>query len=338
MPGPRRGYAPSMERPLSFGYVLSGQEHPPGDLVDAAVRAESVGFDHLVATDHFHPWTKSQGHAPFVWSLLGAIAHATRTVRLGTIGTSPLHRMQPAVIAQAAATTSLLSDGRFFLTVGAGSAIDEHVVGGEWPTIDTRIDMLEEAVGIIRALWSGDTVDHRGEHFCVEHTRLFDAPERPIELVVSGHGPRAALLAARSGDGWWGHSPDAERVAAYRAGDGTGACHGVIRLCWAAETGTARRTVRRAWPIAGLPAHLTEDLPTWRHAEEATAALTIDQASAPVPCGPDIEPVLAQVRRWIDAGFDHLAFHQIGPDQDGFFRFWQRELGPALRDLTRVTV
>lgn len=322
-----------MSGPISLGYTLSSEEHGPADLVANARRAEDAGFEFVSISDHFHPWVSQQGHSPFVWSVLGAIAEATSSIRVGVGVTCPIMRIHPAVIAHAAATTSLLLDGRFFLGVGTGEALNEHVVGQRWPAPEVRLEMLEEAVAVIRELWEGDTCDHRGAHFEVENARLFDPPAEPPAIIVSGFGPKAVEVAARIGDGYWGHSPDPEFVEGYRKAGGGGPRYAQVNLCWAEDEAAARKTVHEVWPNAGLPGQLSQDLPTWTHFEQATEVVSEADATKAVPCGPAVEPVVDSVRQFLDAGYDHLYLHQIGPDQAGFFEFWESELRPALDEL-----
>jgi G6PDH family F420-dependent oxidoreductase len=195
--------------------------------------------------------------------------------------------------------------------------------------------MLDEAVDVIRALWSGETVDHRGVYYEVDNARLFDPPSAPIPIIVSGFGEGAARLAGRIGDGYWGSAPDRALLDTFAAAGGRGPRYAQLRLCWAEDAERARRTVHEIWPNAGLEGQLSQDLPTWTHFEQATAPLTVDQVTAQTPCGPDIAGDVVRVaRRYLDAGYDHLYFHQVGHDQDGFFRFWERELGAALDGLT----
>ncbi len=314
----------------TYGFTLSSEEHPPAELVDLARRAEAVGFDFLTVSDHFHPWVEAQGHSPFVWSMLGAIAAVTDQVRVGVGVTCPIMRIHPAIVAHAAATSSLLLEGRFFLGVGTGEALNEHVLGQRWPVPEIRREMLGEAIDVMRALWTGETVDHHGRHFTVENARLFDPPEQPVPVVVSAFGTAAAAEFAEIADGYWGTSPDAELLTTYADAGGSGPRVGQVTLCWATDTESARRTVHERWPNSGLPGQLAQDLPTWTHFEQATSVLSIDQTTEHVPCGNDVEAVLEQVSTYVDAGYDHLHFHQIGDDQRGFLDFWVDELGPAL--------
>jgi G6PDH family F420-dependent oxidoreductase len=318
---------------VSFGLTLSSEEHGPRDLVANAISAEAAGFDFVSISDHFHPWTSQQGHSPFVWSVLGAIAHATDRLDLAVGVTCPIIRIHPVIVAQAAATTALLAEGRFTLGVGTGEALNEHVLGHRWPRPDVRREMLAEAVELIRELWSGETVDRRGRFYEVENARLFDPPASPPPIVVSGFGPASTELAAEIGDGYWGHSPDPEPVERYRAAGGTGPRYAQINVCWASDAAAARATVHRVWPNAGINGQLAQDLPTFTHFEQAAETVREEDAAGSVACGPDVEPFVDSARRFLDAGYDHLYFHQIGPDQDGFVRFWVERLRPALADL-----
>ena len=315
---------------VNFGYTLSSEEHPPPDLVRNAARAEEVGFDFVSISDHFHPWVGAQGHSPFVWSVLGAIAASTERLRVGVGVTCPIVRIHPAVLAQATATTSLLFDGRFFWGVGTGEALNEHIVGQRWPRPEVRLAMLEEAVEVVRRMWTGETVDHRGDFYEVENARLFDPPAEAPPIVVSAFGPKAIALAARIGDGYWGTSPQGELIDKYREAGGTGPRYAQIDVCWAPDEAAARKTVHEIWPNGGISGQLSQDLPTWSHFEEAAAMVTEDDAVEHVPCGPEVGPIVESVRSYLDAGYDHLYFHQIGPDQEGFLRFWADELAPAL--------
>ena len=191
----------------SWGFTLSSEEHPPAALVAQAERAEAAGFDFLTISDHFHPWIDEQGHSPFVWTVLGAVANVTDRVRVGTGVTCPILRVHPAVVAHAAATTAVLFEGRFFLGLGTGEALNEHILGQRWPAVETRLEMLEEAIEVMRQLWTGEVVDHRGAHYQVENARLYDVPDDRIPVVVSAFGAKAGELAGRAGDGIWMTSP-----------------------------------------------------------------------------------------------------------------------------------
>ncbi len=314
-----------------FGYTLSSEEHGPATLVENARLAEEAGFDFLSISDHFHPWTETQGHSPFVWSVLGGIAQVTNQIQVGTGVTCPTVRMHPAVVAHAVATTAQLFGDRFFFGVGTGEALNEHILGHRWPRHEGRLKMLEEAVDVMRQLWTGDTVNFRGEFYEVDNARIFDPPGA-VPVIVSGFGPDAIELAARIGDGFWGHGTDADDVQHFRDCGGTGPRYAQLSLCWAADAATARKTVHQVWPTGAIPGQLAQDLPTWKHFEQAAELVDEEAATKSTPCGPDLAPVLKSVRAFVDAGYDHVYFHQIGPDQHGFLQFWENELRPALAE------
>jgi G6PDH family F420-dependent oxidoreductase len=316
----------------SFGYTLSSEEHDPSTLLRNATKAEELGFDFVSVSDHYHPWVSEQGHSPFVWSVLGGIAARTDRIEIGVGVTCPILRIHPAILAQATATTSLLAGDRFVFGAGTGEALNEHVLGQRWPRPDLRRDMLEEAIAVIRRLWTGETVDHLGRFYEVENARIFDPPNRPIPVVVSGFGTDAAKLAGRIGDGYWGTSPDKEVLDAYEQSGGSGPRYAQLNVCWSTDAETARKTVHRVWPNGGVTGQLSQDLPTWTHFEQAAEMVTEEDATKSTPCGPDIVgDIVDSVREYERAGYDHLYFHQVGPDQDGFFDFWREELQPALR-------
>ena len=314
----------------TFGYALSCEEHSAPDLVRNARRAEELGFSYLSVSDHYHPWIDAQGHSPFVWSVVGAIAAATERVEVGIGVTCPIIRIHPAVVAQAAATSATLLPGRFFFGVGTGEALNEHILGDRWPPPEIRLAMLEEAVEVMRRLWGGGTVDHHGRYYTVENARLYDVPDRTIPVVVSGFGPQSVELAGRIGDGYWGTGPQEELISAYEEAGGKGPKYGQVSLCWDEDEATARRTAHRHWPNIGIKGQLAQDLPTPTHFEQAASMVREDDVASTIPCGPDASAVIKSIRQYEDAGYTHLHLHQVGDDQEGFFRFWQEELAPEL--------
>jgi G6PDH family F420-dependent oxidoreductase len=315
----------------TIGYFLSGEEHSGSEIVQGAVHAERAGFPALWVSDHYHPWLDEQGDSPFVWSVLGAIAASTETVRCTTAVTCPTVRIHPAVIAQAAATTQELFDGRFALGVGTGEALNEHILGDHWPRPEVRREMLAEAVAIMRALWSGETLDHDGDHYVVENARLYTLPETPPAVIVSGFGPKAIELAAEIGDGFATVQPDAEAVRAYRNAGGGGPVQGGVKVCWAESEQAALSTAHRLWRNESLPGQLAQDLPTPTHFAQASELVTEEMtASDHVALGPDPERHVAAVTAYLEAGFDEVYVAQIGPDQAGMIDFYQREVLPRL--------
>ncbi|MEY2417878.1 MAG: hypothetical protein QOG90_558 [Actinomycetota bacterium] len=319
---------------IKFGYTLSSEEHGPRTLVDNARLAEDAGFDFVSISDHFHPWIEAQGHSPFVWSVLGGIACTTSHIDVGIGVSCPTTRMHPALIAHASATVAQMFGDRFFLGVGTGEALNEHVLGHRWPRHDIRLKMLEEAVTVIRELWKGETVNFDGRYYRVENARIFDAPGRRVPIIVSGFGEQTVELAAKIGDGLWGHGTDPTPNERYAAAGGQGPRYAQLSLCWGQDAEQARKTVLKYWPVGGVGGQLMQDLPTFRHFEQAVESISEEQALKDTPCGPDVEAVVRSVEQYVDAGFDHLYFHQIGPDQHGFIDFWSEELRPALSRFT----
>jgi len=319
----------------TFGYFLSSEEQSPLELVENAVRAEEAGFETLWVSDHYHPWLDAQGQAPFVWGVLGAIAARTERVRCYTAVTAPTVRIHPAVLAQAAATTQCLFEGRFGFGVGSGEALNEHIFGDAWPSAEVRLEMLEESVDVMRRLWAGDVVRHRGQHYTVDTARLYSLPEQPVPVLVSGFGPKATELAGRIGDGYMNVEPAGDLVELFRSSGGQGKpTHAGLKVCWAQDPAEARATVHRLWPHQAVPGEHMQVLTSPRHFEQISSVVTEEMAvGAAAATGNDVAEFVEGVRPYVEAGFDEVYISQIGPDQEGFFRFWERELRPALEAL-----
>jgi G6PDH family F420-dependent oxidoreductase len=317
---------------VHLGYQLSSEEHRPNDLVRYAQMAEEHGFTFAAISDHFHPWIDAQGQSPFVWSVIGAIAHATRRLELGTWVTCPTVRLHPAVVAQAAATAAAMMPGRFFLGVGTGENLNEHIVGHGWPETEVRHARLEEAISIIRLLWQGGNHSHHGRYFRVENARLYTLPEEPPPLLIATGGRRSAEFAGRLGDGLIATGPEADLVRAFNAAGGRGKPrYGSVTVCWARDEKSARRTAHRVWPTSAMESSLSWELPLPRHFEDAAKLVTEDAVAEAIVCGPDPEKQVAAITKYVKAGFDHVLVHQVGPDQAGFFAFFAREVMPRLR-------
>ncbi|MFL5823106.1 MAG: LLM class F420-dependent oxidoreductase [Solirubrobacteraceae bacterium] len=317
---------------MKIGYFLSCEEWGPHDLVAQAVKARDAGFEDLWISDHFHPWNDEQGHSPFVWSVIGALAQATPEMAVTTAVTCPTIRTHPAIMAHAAATSAVLLNGRFRLGLGSGEALNEHILGDRWPEADERLEMLEEAVEVIRTLWEGGVHDHRGRHYRVEHARIYDLPDEPPQIVISGFGDKSVDLAARVGDGYCTVGPDAESVERFRNNAQRGKLvQGGLKVCWSTDEAKARRTVHRLWPNEALPGELAQILPTPEHFQQASELVTEEMVAEDVPCGPDVEKHVEAIREYATAGFDELYIGQIGPEQDAFFKAYSEEVLPRLR-------
>ena len=314
---------------MKIGYFLSSEETAPREVVRQAVLAEQAGFEGLWISDHFHPWNDQQGHSGFVWSTIGAIAQATTRMKVTTAVTCPTIRIHPAIIAQAAATSAVLLEGRFALGLGSGEALNEHILGDRWPQADERLEMLEEAVEVIRTLWQGGFQSHRGRHYRVENARIYDLPEQLPAILISGFGPKSTELAARIGDGFCTVSPEKEAVEQVRDQGGQDKLiAGGMKVCWDEDEQRARETAYRLWPNEGLPGELAQILPMPAHFEQASELVTEDQIAEEVPCGPDLDAHLAKIGEFEDAGFDELYVSQVGDGHERMFELYSQEILP----------
>ena len=315
----------------NIGYALSSEEHDAPSLVRSARGAEEAGFDFLMISDHFHPWIDRQGNSPFVWGVLGAIAEATESIPIGTGVTCPILRIHPAIVAQAAATAAQLLPGRFWLGLGTGENLNEHVIGEGWPAGDERVEMLAEAIEMIRELWSGRDTTKRGEYFTVEQARIYSLPNELPPIYVAAKGERAVELAAEN-DGLISTVPDDDVMKRFEKAGGKGKpAIAMLHVCWAEDEAQARKTAREWWPNSALPGELSVELPLPRHFEQASALVSEDDVCKELTCGPDPRKHLEAIARYLDAGYDHVYVHQIGPDQEGFFDFYERAILPEAR-------
>lgn len=316
---------------MQIGYALSSEEHGPRELVANAQKAEATGFSFLSISDHFHPWIDRQGQSPFVWSVIGAIAAATSRITLGTGVTCPTIRTHPAIIAQAAATAAELMPGRFYLGLGSGENLNEHVLGDPWPPARVRLEMLEEAVEVIRKLFGGRSVSHRGRHYTVDRARLYTRPAEPPPVMIAAAGPHAARLAGRVGDGLITGSPDQTLLEAFRSAGGLDKPgYGMLHVCWAKTRAEAEDVAHQWWPNNSLPGRLGVELATPRQFEHIARLVRRDDITRVIVCGPDAQLHLEAIRAYEAAGFDHVYVHQVGPDQQGFFDFYAAEVLPEL--------
>lgn len=313
-----------------YGYFLSCEEFTPGDLIEQARAAEQAGFQSLWISDHFHPWNDAQGQSPFVWSVIGALSEAV-SLPVETAVTCPTVRIHPAVVAQAAATCALMTGGRFRLGVGTGEALNEHILGDPWPPTSVRLEMLEEAIQVMRRLFSGEEVSHYGTHYTVENARLYSVPDEPVPIDVSGFGPRSTRLAARVGDGYITMTPDESMVSQFLKAGGAGkTVSGGTKVCYGPDRDEAVRTVRRLWSNQMLPGEMGQILPSPRHFEQLEPLVTKEAVRENVVCGNDVDAHVAALNAFAEAGFDRIYVNQIGPDQRGFFDFYRTKVLPQL--------
>jgi G6PDH family F420-dependent oxidoreductase len=324
---------------VRFGYTLMTEQSGPKQLVSYARQAEEVGFDFEVSSDHYSPWLTEQGHAPYAWTVLGAVAQVTERVELMTYVTCPTMRYHPAVVAQKAATLKILADGRFTLGLGSGESLNEHVVGKSWPGVARRQDMLAEAIEVIRALHTGELVDHLGEHFRVESARVWDLPDEPVEIAVAVSGDRSVERFGPVADHLVAVEPDGDLVTAWngvqgapRIGDGgSGRAIGQIPVCWAPTEEEGRELAHEQfrWFAGGWS--VNADLPTPAGFAAASQFVTPEDVADNIPCGPDLDAIVEQVSAFWEAGFTDVALVQTGDRLQQ--RFLDEAAGPLLERL-----
>jgi coenzyme F420-dependent glucose-6-phosphate dehydrogenase len=316
---------------VELGIALSSEEQSPAELVRNARAAEEAGLGFGLISDHIHPWIDAQGHSSFVWAVLGSIARHTGSFRIGTGVTCPLIRIHPAIVAHAAATVACLMPGRFFLGVGTGENLNEHVLGSKWPAPDERLEMLEEAVGLMRQLWDGGYQTHRGEHYTVENLRIFDLPDDPIDVAVAAMQPQAAELAGRIGDALVNVAPKQEIVQKFDEAGGSGKPkYGQITVCWAKSKADAKKTAFENWPNVLVEGAASQELPLPEHFEQLVEGRQPDDIEGTIPLGPEVDEYLEQIKEYDKAGYTHVCIHQIGSDQQGFLEFAKSELLPKV--------
>lgn len=317
---------------IQFGYTLSSEEHSAPALVEYAAKAERAGFDFLGLSDHFSPWVEEQGNSPFSWAVAGGVAAQTEKIQLLLEVVCPFMRYHPAIVAQAAATLASMMEGRFLLGVGTGEYLNEHIVGAGWPHIDVRRDMLRDSVAVIRALWEGEYVDHYGKYFTVEKAKIYSLPETPPPIIVSGFGPKAIGLAAEIGDGLVSLAPNKSYIDRYGRQGGKGKpIYGQIHVCFDTDKDRARQTAFKYWPNSGISGQASSELRLPQYFEQAAESIDAETVTKNMVLGDNPEDYQKSVQAFVDAGYTHVYFHQIGPAQEEFIAFWKRRLSKVLR-------
>jgi G6PDH family F420-dependent oxidoreductase len=314
---------------MRFGYFLSCEEHTPAALVEQARLAEQAGFDALWISDHYHPWNDNQGHSALVWSVIGAISQVCQ-LPVTTAVTCPTVRIHPAIIAQAAATSAVLLDGRFVLGVGSGEALNEHILGDPWPSADIRLEMLEEAVGLMRRLWTEEFVTHNGDYYTTDTARIYTRPEQPPAVYVSGLGPEATDLAARIGDGYITTKPDQDLLQRFRDKSGGKPAQVGFKVSYAPTEDEGAQIAHRLWANSGVPGELAQVLPSPKHFEQASALVTLESTRSSVTCGPDPKAHLEAFAPFIDAGFDEIYVANMGPHYADMLKMYGENVLPEL--------
>lgn len=315
---------------VQIGYTLSSEEFRPNELVEQAVKAEELGFQFASISDHFHPWMDSQGHSPFVWSTLGGIAARTSTIPVMTGVTALSWRYHPTILAQAVATVADMMPGRFRFGVGTGEALNEHVVGAPWPPVSIRQDMMIESLEIMRSLWEGNYTTVSGQFYEVHNAKLYTLPDELPPIIIGANGAESAEIAAEYGDALVSTSPDKETVDAFEAAGGAGKPkYGQITVQYSDDEETSAETALKYWGYTILGGQASQELSLPKHYQEAIEPVaTPEVIRKSVVCGPDAAKYHEKVQEYIDAGFTHIYFHQVGPDQDSFFDFAKKEILP----------
>ncbi|GIE48244.1 LLM class F420-dependent oxidoreductase [Amorphoplanes nipponensis] len=313
---------------MRIGYFLSSEEYTPAELIAQAKGAERAGFSALWISDHYHPWVDAQGQSAFVWSTIGALSQAC-ALPITTAVTCPTVRIHPAVIAQAAATSAVLTGGKFRLGIGTGEALNEHIFGDAWPEADVRLEMLEEAVEIMRELWKGGTVSYRGKHYTVENARIYTLPEKPVEILMSGFGPKATSVAARIAEGYISTMPDGDLVKRFRdEGGGKRTCQAGFKAAFASSEEEGARIAYEKWPNASVPGELSQVLPSPKHFEQASQLVTQDMVKEAFVCGNDPAAHLEMIDKYARAGFDEVYVANTGPHWEGLFDLYAEHVLP----------
>lgn len=323
-----------------FGYTMMCEQAGPAELVRDVQAAEAAGFDFAVISDHYFPWVDAMGHSPYAWSVLGAAAYATKRIPLMTYVTCPIKRYHPAVVAQKAATMALLSRGRFTLGLGAGENLNEHVVGGGWPPVNVRHEMLGEAVDIIRRLWAGDYVCYTGNHFQVDSARLWDVPDEPPRLGIAVSGPASCKLAGSKADLLIAVEPKSTLLEEFDSAGGEGKPRvGQVPVCYDPERDVAISRALKLFGWFGGGWKINSELSSTAAFEMASQFVRPEDITASIPCGDRVDEFVRAIKEFTGAGFTHVALCQVGGDHQQSFISWaQRELLPALRDNTMAKV
>ena len=316
---------------VTFGYFLSSEEYGPDELIEQAVLAEEAGFDALWISDHFHPWNDEQGQSPFVWSTIGALSRVCR-LPVTTAVTCPTMRMSPVITAQAAATSAVMHEGRFRLGVGTGEALNEHIHGDAWPNADVRREMLRESIQLMRQLWTGDVVNHRGEHYTCDNARIYTLPDQAPEVWISGFGPDATHLAGELGDGYVTTTPDTELLDLFREVSGGKPAMAGFKATYAPTEEEGVEHAHRLWRTSGLPGELAQILPTPRHFEQAAELVTPEMTGKSMVCGPDLERHVEAFTPYVEAGFEEIYVANIGPHYRDMIARFGAEVLPAVRE------
>jgi coenzyme F420-dependent glucose-6-phosphate dehydrogenase len=314
---------------VELGYKLSSEDTNPLDLVRYAIMAEEAGFSFAMASDHYHPWINMQDESPFVWSTLGGVSQSTSKLKVGTAVTCPTIRVNPVIIAQAAATTGFMMPGRFMLGLGSGENLNEHIIGDRWPPAHIRINMLEEAVKVIRMLWSGEMVNFHGKYYIVENARIYTLPDELPPIFMAADGKKSARNAGKLADGLITPGKQVDLVMEFKKSGGKEKpCYGEASVCWAETREEAIKTAYKYWPIIANKGGINWEMPTPKSFEVLAKMVDSDSPIKGIVYGDNPQNHIDHIKRFIASGYDHIFIHQLGPYQKEFIDFYRREVLP----------
>ena len=325
---------------MSLGYAASFEQFSPTDLLTFSQQAEAVGFTAVMASDHFHPWVPSQGQSAFVWAWMGALG-ATTKLRFGTGVTPPGYRYHPAIIAQAAATLEAMYPGRFYLGLGAGEALNEHIVGEYWPEAPVRLERLMESIEIIQALFTGKVIKHRGVHFNVETAKLYTLPDSPPPIYVATSGPIMAGRTGKHTDGLITVGAADEKLkmlldryekGAREAGKDPATMPRMlqVKVSFAESVEAGTEAAMKDWPNGGMN-FPKADIRNPEDFEAMAKLVRPENFKNRVLITPDLDEHVAHLQHFIDLGFGEIYIHNVGRNQAEFIRAYGQSVVPKLK-------
>jgi coenzyme F420-dependent glucose-6-phosphate dehydrogenase len=318
---------------LRIGYTLSSEEHAPNTLIKNAALAEEAGFDFVSISDHYHPWVDSQGQSPLVWSVIGGIAQVTKKINVMTGVTCPILRIHPAIIAQAAATSQDMLEGRFILGIGTGELLNEHVIGQSWPPINVRQEMITEATHIIRLLLKGGYQTFWGKFFNLDSARIYTLPKSQVPIFMAASGPESTRIASKIADGFICTSPDSKLTKIF---DKTSKKKhrpkiAQFHVCFDKSIEKAKKIMTKVWPNSALPEPLNTELRLPKDFQSSISALSEEQILKGTPLGDNHEAIIQKIKEFQKAGFDQIYIHNVGPNQSEFIQFANRNVLPSFK-------
>ena len=320
------------------GYMVAHEQFPVPDVVAIGEAAARAGFDLVATSDHFQPWQANEGHSGAAWVTLGALGARTQGTWMGTAVTCPILRYRPAIVAEAFASLALLYPGRIFLGVGSGEAHNEQAATGHWPGWSERWERLEEAIEIIRSLWTGREVDHQSKHYTVKG-RLYDPPTQPIPLLTAANGKKSMRLAGKLGDGlitdpqtWKQHKSEWE-AGAKDARKNAAQMPIMIEHFVVVGDGQEAATAAAVWRLLPEANAIRDPKEIQRRAD---AQHSIDAVLADWSVGTDPKVHIEAVQRLFESGATIINIHPAQQDQEKAIDFYRRFVLPEVKASLRA--